>query len=74
MLTTEDIQRLVKLKAKDKEAFNRLLDELKSAHPLDVLLSHAKFKDYAPNVTTVHRENNVLRGKASRAKAIRSKS
>jgi hypothetical protein len=74
MLTTEDIQRLVKLKAKDKEAFNRLLDELKSAHPLDVLLSHAKFKDYAPNVSTVRPENKILRGKSSRARGIRTKS
>jgi|AGTN01.2.fsa_nt_gi hypothetical protein len=74
MLTTEDIQRLVRLKAKDKEAFHKLLNELKSAHPLDVLLSHAKFKDYAPNVATVRTEDKVLRKKPSRAKAIKSKS
>lgn len=50
MLTTEDIQRLVKLKEKDKEACYKLLEELQKAHPLDRLLSYKKFKEYAPNV------------------------
>ena len=67
MLTTDDIQRLVKLKAKDRDAFYRLLDELKSAHPFDILLSHARFKEYAPNV-------NIVRPRARAAsKAVRSK-
>jgi hypothetical protein len=74
MLTTEDIQRLVKLKAKDKEAFNRLLDELRSAHPLDHLLSYTKFKEYAPNVSLTEAKEKMLPGKASRAKGLRSKS
>ena len=69
----------MKLKAKDKEAFYKLLDELKSAHPLDHLLSYARFKEYAPNVSIVRsREkilpSKVLPSKASRAKATRSKS
>jgi hypothetical protein len=74
MLTTEDIQRLVRLKAKDKEAFYRLLDELRSAHPLDHLLSYTKFKEYAPNVSIAQAKEKMLPGKASRAKGIRSKS
>lgn len=68
MLTTDDIQRLVKLKAKDKEAFYKLLDELKSAHPLDSLLYYAKFKEYAPNVSIVSTQK-----KPSRSRAVRSK-
>ncbi len=74
MLTTEDIQRLVKLKAKDKEAFYRVLDELRSAHPLDHLLSYTKFKEYAPNVSLEDVTEKMLPGKASRARGIRSKS
>ncbi len=74
MLTTEDIQRLVKLKAKDKEAFYRLLDELRSAHPFDHLLSYTKFKEYAPNVSLTEASGKMLPGKASRAKGVRSKS
>ncbi len=50
MLTTEEIQRLVKLKEKDKEAFYRLLEDIRQAYPLDILLSYKKFKEYAPNV------------------------
>ena len=68
MLTKEDIHRLVKLKAKDKEAFYRLLDELRSAHPLDILLSYARFKEYEPNVSSAR-----PREKAARSKAVRSK-
>lgn len=74
MLTTEDIQKLIKLKAKDKEAFYRLLDELRSAHPLDHLLSYTKFKEYAPNVSLAEAKDKMLPGKASRAKGVRSKS
>jgi hypothetical protein len=74
MLTTEDIQRLIKLKAKDKEAFYRLLDELRSAHPFDHLLSYTKFKEYAPNVSITDVKDKMMPGKASRAKGIRSKS
>ncbi|HEY3274837.1 MAG TPA: hypothetical protein VGJ92_13785 [Methanocella sp.] len=74
MLTTEDIQRLIKLKAKDKEAFNKLLDELRSAHPFDHLLSYTKFKEYAPNVSIAQTRDKIMPGKASRSKAIRSKS
>lgn len=74
MLTTEDIQKLIKLKAKDKEAFYRLLDELKSAHPFDHLLSYTKFKEYAPNVSIVQAKEKMLPGKASRSKGVRSKS
>jgi hypothetical protein len=74
MLTTEDIQKLIKLKAKDKEAFYRLLDELKSAHPLDHLLSYTKFKEYAPNVSLTQAKEKMLHGKASRSKGVRSKS
>jgi hypothetical protein len=73
MLTTDDIQRLVKLKTKDKEAFYRLLDELRSAHPLDHLLSYTKFKEYAPNVS-IAQAKEMLPGKASRTRGIRSKS
>ncbi|HUL61525.1 MAG TPA: hypothetical protein VLT35_00565 [Methanocella sp.] len=68
MITTEDIQRLIKLKAKDKEAFYRLLDELRSAHPLDLLLSYARFKEYEPNVSIARPPE-----KSARAKAVRSK-
>ena len=68
MLTTEDIGRLVRLKAKDKEAFYKLLEELRSAHPLDTLLSYKKFKEYAPNVSLADASQ-----KAARAKAVRSK-
>ena len=50
MLTTEDIQKLIRLKARDREAFYRLLEEMRLAHPLDLLLSYTKFKEYAPNV------------------------
>ena len=50
MLTKEDIERLVKLKAMDKEAFDRLLRELQQMHPLDLLLKHKKFKEYSSNV------------------------
>jgi hypothetical protein len=74
MLTTEDIQRLVKLKAKDKEAFYRLLDELRSAHPFDHLLSYTKFKEYAPNVSLTETGKKMLPGKSSRSRGIRSKS
>jgi hypothetical protein len=74
MLTTEDIQRLIKLKAKDKEAFYRLLDELRSAHPFDHLLSYTKFKEYAPNVSIAHAKDKIMPGKASRARGLRSKS
>ncbi|OPY26356.1 MAG: hypothetical protein A4E28_02556 [Methanocella sp. PtaU1.Bin125] len=68
MITAEDIQRLVRLKAKDKDAFYKLLEELKSAHPLDHLLSYTRFKEYEPNVTISRRSD-----KAARAKAVRSK-
>jgi hypothetical protein len=74
MLTTEDIQKLIKLKAKDKEAFYNLLDELRSAHPFDHLLSYTKFKEYAPNVSLAQAKEKMLPGKASRAKGVRSKS
>ncbi len=74
MLTTEDIQRLVKLKAKDREAFSKVLDELRSAHPLDHLLSYTKFKEYAPNVSLEDVKEKMLPRKAARAKGIRSKS
>jgi hypothetical protein len=50
MITTEDIQRLMKLKEKDREAFYRRLDEMRQTNPFDILLSFKKFKDYAPNV------------------------
>lgn len=50
MITAEDIQRLMKLKEKDRAAFHRLLGELQRSKPFDVLLSHKKFKDYASNV------------------------
>jgi hypothetical protein len=68
MITTTDIQRLIKLKAKDKEAFYRLLDELRSAHPFDLLLSYAKFKEYEPNVSPAR-----PREKSARNRAVRSK-
>ncbi len=75
VITTEDIQKLMKLKAKDKEAFYKLLDELRSAHPLDHLLSYAKFKEYAPNVTSVMEAGEkALQHRSSRGKAARSKS
>jgi hypothetical protein len=74
MLTTDDIQRLVKLKTKDKEAFYRLLDELRSAHPFDHLLSYTKFKEYAPNVSIAQAKEKMLPGKASRARGVRLKS
>jgi hypothetical protein len=74
MLTTEDIQRLIKLKAKDKEAFYKLLDELRSAHPFDHLLSYTKFKEYAPNVSIAQAKDKIMSGKSSRARGIRSKS
>ncbi len=50
MLTTEDIHKLVRLKEKDKEAFYRLLADMRRAYPLDTLLNYKKFKEYAPNV------------------------
>jgi hypothetical protein len=68
MITAEDIQRLVKLKAKDKEAFTKLIEELRSAHPLDHLLSYTKFKEYEPNVTIARRSQKVTRSKAVRSK------
>ena len=68
MITAEDIQRLVRLKAKDKEAFYKLLEELKSAHPLDHLLSYTRFKEYEPNVTITRRSAKAARVKAARSK------
>jgi hypothetical protein len=68
MITAEDIQRLVKLKAKDKEAFYKLLNELKSAHPLDHLLSYTKFKEYEPNVSISRHSEKAARSKAVRFK------
>jgi hypothetical protein len=68
MITAEDIQRLVKLKAKDKEAFYNLLEELRSAHPLDHLLSYTKFKEYEPNVTIPRHSEKAARSKAMRSK------
>lgn len=68
MITAEDIQRLVKLKAKDKEAFTRLIEELRSAHPLDHLLSYTKFKEYESNVTISRPSQKVARSKAVRSK------
>lgn len=50
MITTEDLQKLIKLKASDKEAFYRLLEEMAASNPFDILLSNKKFKEYAPNV------------------------
>jgi hypothetical protein len=68
MITAEDIQRLVKLKAKDKEAFYKLLEELRSAHPLDHLLSYTKFKEYESNVSTPRRSEKAVRSKAMHSK------
>jgi hypothetical protein len=50
MITAEDIQKLMKLKAKDREAFYKLLDEMARSKPVDILLRYKKFKEYAPNV------------------------
>ncbi|HMK46057.1 MAG TPA: hypothetical protein VK436_05480 [Methanocella sp.] len=50
VLTSEEIKKLVRLKAMDKDAFNRVLDEMRQGRPVDLLLSYRKFKEYAPNV------------------------
>jgi hypothetical protein len=72
MITADDIQKLVRLKAKDKEAFYKVLEELRSAHPLDALLSYAKFKEYAPNVNVVRASEKAARPKSSRTKPERA--
>ncbi|WP_230743181.1 hypothetical protein [Methanooceanicella nereidis] len=50
MITSEDIHRLMKLKATDKEAFYKLLNEMAHSKPVDILLSYKKFKEYSANV------------------------
>lgn len=50
MITSEDIQKLMRLKITDRDAFYQLLDELSRSYPLDILLNYKKFKEYSANV------------------------